>query len=534
MKNVAFFLALFLFVFSPATAYSSKNKVVNPISFAERPAKDKATKSFVKIDSSVISRFFKLYPNLKKHKSDLTALYKKRNYASIWFDNLGIVEFAYLLYSKVNQLEDDGLSSRFAYKGRVALIFDQKTASLITPAETELLLSAMYLFYAKKVYKGIDTEKIREIGWFLPTKNLSYSGLLQSLLANPQLLDKNEKQLFTQYYKLREVLKKYRQIEQNGQWNVIIQEAGIREYKLGDTSKTIRQIRHRLATTGDLNHDSESNLYEEELLEGMLNFKKRNGYKLDNSITSSHIQRMNIPIENYIKAIMVNMERCRWIAPEMTQAKQYIIINIPSFKLIYKRDGKTELESNVFVGGTMNETVIFSSAISHLVFSPYWNIPTSIVESEIKTALERDKNYLVANDMEWNKGGLRQKPGPKNPLGKVKFIFPSASDIYLHDSPVKNLFESEYRAYSHGCINVNKAQELTYLILKNNPDWPIDRINKAMESGKETTCLLKNKIPLHIGYFTTWVNDSGEISFFIDIYQRDERLAELLFSDDSK
>jgi murein L,D-transpeptidase YcbB/YkuD len=228
------------------------------------------------------------------------------------------------------------------------------------------------------------------------------------------------------------------------------------------------------------------------------------------------------------------MERCRWIAPEMTKTKEYIIINIPSFKLIYKRDGKTELESNVFVGGTMNETIIFSSAISHLIFSPYWNIPTSIVESEIKTALESDKNYLVANDMEWTKKGLRQRPGPKNPLGKVKFIFPSASDIYLHDSPVKNLFESEYRAYSHGCINVNKAQELTYLILKNNTDWSVDRITKAMESGDETICILKNKIPVHIGYFTAWVNDSGEISFFIDIYQRDDRLAEILFSETVK
>ncbi|MGO4904790.1 L,D-transpeptidase family protein [Flavobacterium sp. W20_MBD1_R3] len=534
MKNVVLFLALFLFVFSSAAAYNPKNKVVNELSLAERLSKHKTNTSFVRIDSAVISRFFKLYPNIKKHKSDLTALYKKRKYNSIWFDDQGIIEFANLLYSKVNQLEDDGLPSRFAYKDKVDLIFDEKPSANITFTETELLLSSMYIFYAKKVYKGISTEKIREIGWFMPTKNLSYSGLLQSLLADPQLLDKNEQQLFGQYYKLRAVLKKYRQIEQNGSWKLIVSDALIREYKPGDSSKTIGQIRHRLATTGDLERNSQSNLYEEELMNGILNFKRRNGYKLDHSITSSHIARMNIPIENYIKAIMVNMERCRWIAPELTKAQEYIIINIPSFKLIYKRDGKTELESNVFVGGTMNETVIFSSAISHLVFSPYWNIPTSIVESEIKTALERDKNYLVAHDMEWNKNRLRQKPGPKNPLGKVKFIFPSASDIYLHDSPVKNLFESEYRAYSHGCINVNKAQELSYLILQNHPEWPADRIKKAMDSGKETTCVLKKKIPVHIGYFTTWVNDSDEISFFIDIYQRDERLAELLFSDDAK
>ena len=534
MKNVVLSIALLLVSFLVASNNRTNAKTVPNTFLAQSLLKYKPERNFAKIDSLVISRFFKTYPNLKKYKSDVHLLYKKRDYNSIWLDGKGIIEFANLLYSKVNQLEEEGLLSRFTYKERIDLIFNKRTPNNLTYTETELLLSAMYIFYAKKVYKGIDIEKIREIGWFLPTKNLSYATLLTSLLADPELLDKNEKQFFSQYYKLRTVLKKYRQIQQNGDWNLIVTDSVIREYKPGDNSKTIGQIRQRLSVTGDLEQDSKSDVYDEELMDGILNFKKRNGYKSDHIITSSHIQKMNIPIENYIKTIMVNMERCRWIAPELTKAEEYILINIPSYKLIYKRNGKTELESNVFVGGTMNETVIFSSNISHLIFSPYWNIPTSIVQSEIKTAMDRDKNYLADNDMEWNKGSVRQKPGPKNPLGKVKFIFPSASDIYLHDSPAKSLFESEYRAYSHGCININKAQQLAYLILNNDSDWPADRIKKAMDSGKETTCILKRKIPVHIGYFTTWVNDSGEISFFNDIYQRDERLAELLFSDDIK
>ena len=136
--------------------------------------------------------------------------------------------------------------------------------------------------------------------------------------------------------------------------------------------------------------------------------------------------------------------------------------------------------------------------------------------------------------MEWNNGKIRQKPGEKNALGLIKFIFPNANNIYLHDTPSKSLFESEYRAYSHGCINMSKAKELALLLLKDDPDWPIERINTAMNGEKETVCILKKKIPIHIGYFTTWVNDSGEISFYNDVYERDDRLAELLFSDDSK
>lgn len=536
MRNIALFCTVIFFSLTTISVHSisTKNLTAKGIPFFKIASQYKAGKSNFKIDSTVIIRFFKKYPNLKKYKSEVNALYKKRNYNSIWFDEQGIIEFANLLYSKVNQLQEEGVKSRFVYKDTIDNIFNEKALGKLTTPETELLLSAMYIFYAEKVFQGIDAEKIREIGWLLPVKNLSYISLLNSLLMDAQLLDKNEKQLFEQYYKLRDVLKKYRQIEESGTWNLIVPDSSTSEYNPRDNSKTIGQIRQRLVVTGDLVHDSKNNLYDEELMAGILNFKKRNGFKSDYTISSSHIQRMNIPIENYIKTIMLNMERCRWIAPEITKVEKYIIINIPSFKLIFKRNGKTELESNVFVGGTMNKTVIFSGHINHLVFSPYWNIPASIVQSEIKTAIARDKNYLISNAMEWNKGGIRQKPGPKNPLGKVKFIFPNSNDIYLHDSPSKSLFESEYRAYSHGCINVNKAQELAYLILKNNPDWPIDRIKKAMESGKESTCILKNKIPVHIGYFTAWVNDSGEISFFNDIYLRDQRLAEILFSEDSK
>ena len=404
----------------------------------------------------------------------------------------------------------------------------------LSNADTEIMLSAMYVFYAKKVYEGIDTNKIKEMGWFLPRKNLSYKELLDSLLVDPKLLSQNKNQLFGQYYKLRDVLKKYRQIEKNGDWNPITMDSLEAAYKPNDSSKTIGQIRQRLAVTGDLKQDSKSNRYDEELMAGVLNYKKRHGYKADYIITSKHINRMNIPIEKYIKSIIVNMERCRWIPPELTKSDECIIINIPSYKLFYKRNGKNELESKILVGKNMTETVVLSSNITQIVFSPYWNIPKSIIQNELKDLMTLNENYMADHNIEWNNGNPRQKPGPKNSLGLVKFVFPNSSDIYLHDTPSKDLFEYEYRAYSHGCINMSKAKELALLILKDDPDWPIERINEAMKGEVETVCVLKKKIPIHIGYFTTWVNDSGEISFYNDIYLRDDRLAELLIADNSK
>lgn len=529
MKTFFLATALLIFNFSNASeSYFTKERVADKINAAP---KSQPIPTSPKIDNIAINNFLKKYPNLKPQRANLVNLYAQRKYKSIWFEKNKLVKSAKTLYSKSNNLEEEGVISQFAYKDKFNTVFEQALSAKVNLSETELLMSAMYLFYAKKVFTGIDSKKVKEIGWLLPQKKLSYTTLLNTFLKNPASIDNDDQLIFGQYYKLREILKKYRQIEQEGNWNLIVKDSLVREYKPGDSSKTIGQIRQKLAIVGDLKQDSKSNLYDEELKTGILQFKNRNGFDQSPAFTSSHILRLNMPIAEYIENIRVNMERCRWIDPQVAKADRYILVNIPSYELYFYRKGKIELESNVFVGGTMNETVIFSGTINHMVFSPYWNIPLSIVQSEIKTALQTDKNYLANNDVEIKNGRMRQKPGPKNPLGKVKFIFPNINDIYLHGSPSKDLFNSEYRAYSHGCINVNKSEDLAYLILKDNKTWPVERIQKAMDGGIETTCILTDKLPVHMSYFTTWVDDKGEVNFFYDIYERDERVSKLLAAD---
>ena len=491
-------------------------------------------KTIVPINKVILVGFFSKYPDFKKYQAEVSILYKKRNYASIWYDQKGLIEFANLLYYKTNQLEEEGLKSSLAYKDEMEGIFDGESPKTLSKTDTELLLSSLYIYYAQKVFKGIDTQQITELGWFLPRKNISYGALLDSLLVDSKLLNKNERQQLGQYYRLREALKKYRQLAQNGGWDSIVMSPFVKYMYPNDSSKTIGQIRKRLFVTGDLKRDSKSNWYDEELMAGIINYKKRNGFKLNYSISCDHVDNMNLPIAERIKTIMVNMERCRWISPELTKADEYIIINIPSFKLIYKKNGKKELESNVFVGKSMTETVIFSGTISYIVFSPYWIVPKSIIDNELKQAMARDKNYLVSHNMEWNNGDVRQKPGPRNSMGLIKFMFPNTNNIYLHDTPVKSLFEAEVRTFSHGCINMSKAKELAILLLKDDPDWPVERINAAINGGVETTCVLKKKIPIHIGYFTAWVDEAGTINFYKDVYERDDRLATMLFSSGGK
>jgi len=223
------------------------------------------------------------------------------------------------------------------------------------------------------------------------------------------------------------------------------------------------------------------------------------------------------------------MERCRWLSPETFLAPAYLFVNIPSYDLRLIRKGKTDFESHVVVGKMMTQTVIFAGKMSYLVFSPYWNLPKNIIEEEVKPGLEKNKNYLKTHNMEWNNGQVRQLPGKNNSLGLVKFMFPNSNEIYLHDTPSKNLFSKENRAFSHGCVRVSRARDLAITLLENDEDWNEEKIDKAMHAGKESIYKLKEKIPVHIGYFTAWVDDLGNINFYEDVYERDDRLAVLLF-----
>lgn len=480
-------------------------------------------------DSTAITSFFETHPLLKKHQTDVKNLYQKHQYHYIWFDKNGMNEFANLLYDKINNLDEEGIELKVPYKDQLEQLHTNSANNKKPNIETELLNSSLYFFYVTTVYHGLDAAKSEEIEWYIPRKKQSYISYLDSLLSNPSLINKNEKNLFSQYFLLKKALQKYRKIQKDGGWNTIDIDTAVSTYKIGDSATTIAQIRERLFITGDLKTDSKSPIYDKELSKGVLNYKSRRGYLPSRSISTALIKDLNIPISERIKTIIINMERCRWVSNDIPKAKELIAINIPSFQLSYFKNQEVVLRSKVVVGKIMNKTVIFSGMMKYIVFSPYWNIPTSILKNEILPGIAKNPNYLTEHDMEWNGKNVRQKPGPKNSLGLIKFLFPNSNDIYLHDTPSKSLFEREERAFSHGCIRIDKPKELAIEILKNDPKWTPEKIEEAMNSGKETWYTLKDKIPVYIGYFTAWVDNDGTIHFYNDIYKRDEILASMLF-----
>ncbi|WP_281231023.1 L,D-transpeptidase family protein [Flavobacterium gelatinilyticum] len=532
MRNFTFLSVIIAGSFLMFSFKSAKtDKLKNEIPEFENVASSNVF-SFGTITAEEINSFFKKYPKLKMYQKDVEELYKKKEYNLIWYDDKNVSEFGALLYHKVKRLGEQGIKAEMPYNELVDDVFNENVSNKLPKTDTELLLSNMYVFYASNVYSGVDAQTLKKIGWFLPAKTVSYDRILDSLMQDPDRLNKDENLLFSQYYKLQDVLKRYRNIEKKGLWKKIDIDADTyKELRPFDSGTIVKQIRERLFVVGDLKEDSKNQIYDEEMMAAVLKYKKRYGLKLNYTFTKEQIDQMNEPISKRIRTIMLNMERCRWIPTELANASEYVMVNIPSFRLIYLKNGKYDLVSDVFVGTRMTETVIFSGKIDRIVFSPYWYVPASIIQNELKLKIAEDKNYLADHNMEWNGGHVRQKPGPQNSLGLVKFMFPNPNDIYLHDTPAKSLFDFEKRIFSHGCINVREAKQLAIEMLKDDPDWPIDKINNAMSGEKETTCMLKRKIPIYIGYFTAWVNDDGEIGFYPDVYDRDPSLDKLLYSD---
>jgi len=487
--------------------------------------------SHMPFDSNLLNTFYRNYPKLDKYEDEVLMVYRQHRFNQIWFDKHGVVEFGQTLYGKVKDLEAEGVSARFPYDETIDGVFDNEVENSLSPIETELMLTNLYLFYAGNVYKGLDDSTTTAMGWLLPRKQVSFNALLDSVMSDPTLINRDDSVLFNQYYKLRDVLQKYREIEKKGGWKPIDPDPGNRSYKPGDSAKAIRQIRERLFITGDLKSNNKSEKYDPELLIAVTAYQLHNGKIQDMDISPDLIRSMNVAVGERIKQIIVNMERCRWISPEFAKAREYIVVNIPSYRLNFIRGGKSAFESPVVVGKNTTKTVIFNGMLSYIVFSPYWNLPKSIIDKEVKPGIKKNKNYLAAHNMEWNNGQVRQKPGKNNSLGLVKFIFPNSNDIYMHDTPAKSLFEKESRAFSHGCIRVGKPRDFAIEILRDDPEWTPAKIDAAMQAGKETSYSLKKKIPVYIAYLTAWVDPRGEINFYEDIYEKDELLTELLVSE---
>jgi murein L,D-transpeptidase YcbB/YkuD len=275
--------------------------------------------------------------------------------------------------------------------------------------------------------------------------------------------------------------------------------------------------------TGDFTSDDTSSVFTEELVAAVQRVQKRYGYRQNGVVDALLIKQLNVPVEQRIQQLLVNMQRFQTAnASGGTQ----LVVNIPEYKLHVYESDQHIFDMDVVVGSEEHKTVMFNDEMTNIVFSPYWNIPESIVENEMLPAMNRNKNYLRNNGYEVTgyENGLpviRQKPGPQNSLGQVKFVFPNEHGIYFHDTPAKGLFQYPKRTFSHGCIRLADPAKLAEYLLKSSPGWNADKIKKAMNSGKEQSVKLPKPVAVAIAYYTAWVDDTGLLQLRQDIYGLD-------------
>ncbi len=482
------------------------------------------------LDSLIIDSFIVNEVPVKEQQEYLRDFYNSRNYSFAWFNKNGLTVQAEAFWNAhkmvLKRSSDSTVYDNALHTIVDTLLSDDSTYRLSREALalTELRFTKHFFDYVQYAYEGkVDPKQVQ---WHIPRRKLQPIAMLDSFLNNK---NGQFKPLSKSFQLLQNELIKYRTIEQQGGWNVI--STSKRKFKVGDVDSIIAQVKSRLAVTGVYDKNDTSATYTSTLSSAVRNAQASFGLKQDGIIDAELIRHLNVPIQQRIKQMLINAERMKWMPQEPAK---YLLANIPEYRLHVVENGKEVMGMNIVVGKAANRSVIFSDELKYVVFSPYWNIPRSIVRSEIYPAMQRSSSYLRRKNMEVTgySNGLpivRQKPGGSNSLGKVKFIFPNSYNIYFHDTPARTLFDKEKRAFSHGCIRLHKPFDLAVYLLKDNATWTDSKIKEAMNSSKEKWVTLAQPVPVFITYFTTWVDGDGILYFMDDIYGHDANLASHLF-----
>ncbi|WP_207493471.1 L,D-transpeptidase family protein [Aridibaculum aurantiacum] len=484
----------------------------------------------------------KLESYIAEHNVDEAAarqmrdFYNSRNYHFAWFTADGLSEqargFWNLHNSYVQSTKDSASYDKELHEIMQQLINDAEAIQL-SPAEltlTELHLTQHFFDFSKYAYEGkVDPA---ELQWHIPRKKINPVALLDSLVkTQPGKLEKWEP-VNEEYRLLKEQLVRYNEIDKKGGWPIIEMQEKV--LKPGDSSASVVQLKQRLMAEGELASADLSHVYTPGVEAAVKQAQRRLGLADDGVVGPATVRELNVPVKERIKQMLVNLERMKWMPPKEEGTR--LVANIPDFKLHVYEGDREAFTMRIVVGTAGNSSVIFSDKLEYVVFSPYWNVPASIVRNEILPAMQRNPNYLANANMEQTgtRNGLpviRQKPGGSNSLGRVKFIFPNNYNIYFHDTPAKHLFDRNDRAFSHGCIRLEQPQRLAEYLLQDETEWTTSAITDAMYAGTEKWIKLDEKVPVLITYFTSWVED-GVVHFRNDIYGHDKKMMARLFEND--
>ncbi|MEE9176318.1 MAG: L,D-transpeptidase family protein [Thermodesulfobacteriota bacterium] len=448
-------------------------------------------------------------------------------------------------------------------------------------AELELLLSNSFLTYTHDLHYGrVRAEQIN-LELLSGERPVNLSKLLVTAVKTDQVQETLEGLLpkYPMYAMLRISLKEYREIAAKGGWQPV---AYGNKFKKGARGQRVLALSKRLKVTGELDSSIPgSEVFDDSLDQAVRKYQQRNGLYVDGVVGISTIEALNVPVEERISQIELTMERWRLLPQYL--GNRYILVNIANYHLYGIENNNDTINMRIVVGKPQWNTPMFSEEMTHLIINPYWNIPPSIFKDDIAPKIMEDSEYMSKQNMDAmglkapekivveeaevvevvenveatevtdgdntgeqelseveiqnkkaqeeyiskvlsGKYRLRQNPGPGNPLGRIKFLFPNKHSVYLHDTPNRGFFKKAQRNFSHGCIRVEKPLELAEFVLSSNPSWTQNTIQSSINKMKTKTVHLDESITVYILYFTTWVDNEGTVNFHKDIYGLDKTL----------
>ena len=507
---------------------------------------------------AVASQRFDLPDDVRK---DVGAFYAVRDFEPVWTGANGLKERARQTLERMSRAEEDGLTpsdylpaSLNGYDDDAAMLAGN--AAVLAKLELELTRAA--LRFARHASAGRLIPSAVDRNMAISPKPVAAMEVLEGLTGagTPDAFLDGLFPAMQEYGMMRSELARYRKLNRRLTSEPIADGGLIRP---GDTDPRIVDVRRRLIelgsyaiTVSEETHtasaaavSSEAILasedYDSSLVKAVKAFQRARGLSVDGIIGRGTVTALNSNYESQIKRIMANMERMRWLPADL--GRKHILVNQASFEMRLVEDETLVHKARVIVGKPRHQTPVFSDVMEFIVMNPYWNVPRSIATKEMLPVAARDPYYFARKGYEVFYGGkrinstdiywdevpasgfpfhVRQPPGRSNALGKLKFMFPNRHNIYLHDTPSKSLFQRTSRAFSHGCVRLQNPQRLAELLLGADRGWSKKRINRMIATGKNQRINLKQKIPVHLTYFTVWPDENGQLTFKRDFYGRDQ------------
>ena len=488
--------------------------------------------------------------------SALTRFYEYRGYETAWVDRYGLLPEGAMALATVKQADRQGLRYSDYHDPWLDNLLDGITTRPVIIGEAfdgkqiqlDLVVTEMVLRYAWDRTMGRTGADMPDYGARAQkplAEDLAVAlaaslenGRLASFLA--QLGPRHKA-----YRVLQKQLPRYQRIQLAGGWPAIDDGPVLQR---GDWGLRVTQLRNRLAASGDI-HLASGNLddgFDDDLAAALARFQRRHGLNPDGVAGGRTLAALNVPVEQRIRQIRLNLERWRWMPEDL--GSRHVLVNIPGYQMQVVEAGQVVKTMRTIVGRKRRPTPVFSSKITYLEINPYWYVPPQIARKDLLPKIQENPNFLIRQNFRvfdsWAKDArelnpatidwsslsedrfpfrLRQEPAAHNALGRVKFMFPNDLSVYIHDTPSKGLFKRSSRPFSSGCVRVEEPLALVSLLL-NRQDWNQARLSEAVASNRRQVIILDEPVPVHLVYLTAWVAADGETHFREDIYGHDQEV----------